>query len=297
MYSKARDVDISLYNGIIYEDNLEMVIMALSMYQKPDGGFGSNLDINNYNPNSTVLSTSIALDSIYKAGIRSGFDDEYFKQMVHSAYKYLFKTAKIVDNKWNPLEETNNNYPCGNWLRYNTENIEKFSYSPTAALLGYGLVLLEETDPFYKKCLSMVECALKDYLELNKVNKYVIYSFNILKDTAKELSLYKDLTAQVEEKLFFDAKSIMCRKDEYADKFVTMPIDVFFDYTGDSEVDKIIDDNLDYLIENIPSYKLYEPNYTWGNDVPESDTALLKGFGTMTLKYINIFKKFNRLEK
>ena len=296
MYSKARDVDISLYNSVVYNDNLEMVIMALSMYQKSDGGFGSNLDIDNYNPSSTVLSTSIALDEIYKAGIRSGFNDDYFKEMVHNTYKYLFKVAKVVDNKWNPLSLSNNKYPCASWLKYTESNVLKFRYSPTAALIGYGLALLEETDPFYKKCFNMAKITLETYLKLDDVSKEEIYSFNILKDETSKITEFQDLASKVSEKLFYDAKKIVCSKDEFANSKSVLPVDVFFSYTGDNEIDRLIDENIDYLIDNIPQFKLFEPNYSWNNDEPEGETALLKAFGTLTTKYIYIFKKFSRIE-
>lgn len=297
MYSKARDADISVYNSIIYEDNLEMVILALSMYQKQDGGFGNNIDVNNYNPNSTVLSTSIALNMIYKSGIRKNFEDEFFKKMVHDSYKYLFKTAPTKNNMWVALSEDNNKYPCAKWLLYNEENLERFLINPTAELLGYGLLLLEDDDPYYSKCINKVEDTLKDYLNLSTVNKYQLYSVNILLEAIKDINVFDLIRSRAEEKMIIDAKFIVSDENCFGDDDAVHPIEVFFNYTKDEEINNLINKDLDYLITSIPSYKLYEPKYSWGIDVPEADTALLKAFGLITTNYISIFKKFGRLTK
>ena len=60
---------------------------------------------------------------------------------------------------------------------------------------------------------------------------------------------------------------------------------------------KLIDKNLDYIINNRPSHGLWEANFDWKNDYPEASTAQIKWMGPITIRNLLWLKKFNRIEE
>src|SRR5574344_1726458 len=83
MYNKARDIDVAVYNTLFSTDMpKDFVLDCLAMYQNRDGGFGNALEIDNYNPNSSVFQVYEALKIMYLVGFTKNDKEELFQSIL-----------------------------------------------------------------------------------------------------------------------------------------------------------------------------------------------------------------------
>ena len=110
MYNKARDIDVAVYNGLVEPLDKEFLLDCLFLYINRDGGFGNGLEIDNYNPNSSVYQTYEALRLLNMVNIDSNCKNELLAEIMQKVGNYLFNRCKIVNGMWNPVEKTNNDF-------------------------------------------------------------------------------------------------------------------------------------------------------------------------------------------
>jgi hypothetical protein len=161
IYSKGRDLEITMYNAIFLDDK-EDLLTSLTLYLSEDGGFGNQLYYNKLG--STVFETYYALKILIDCNYDLGDSDD----ILENAYTYLF----------------NNNF----------ESTPYF-----AGLVGCGLKLLDKTKANYKKCLELNSKVKKDYSskDLETFKSYILYANATLdKDIIDKLK--KDLVNVVE---------------------------------------------------------------------------------------------------
>lgn len=294
LYQKARDVDVSFYNCLFYEDDIELLLTALSMYQNEDGGFGRNLDVDNLNPNSTPITTYLALNYLYEAGLKKEDLEDYYLEMINNTFIYLFEKAPFENNKWPMTVPSNNDYACASWFKHSADSNNIFN--PTAAIIAFGILFLDVNNMYYKKCISLVDDVIDYYLGLEEVEKHIIGVYNILVEVLQNNNINPNKFNQLKEKLFTDAKNIVCDKDHFSSDYPNFPLELFREYQKNIEINELIDDNLDYLLETRKTHGLWECNWKWGNNYPEQDIAYLKAVGYVSVNYILYLKRFNRIE-
>ena len=64
----ARPLELAQYRVFFAEDDSNEVVKALLPFQNADGGFGHALEPDNWNPDSTPITTNDALLRLYDAG-------------------------------------------------------------------------------------------------------------------------------------------------------------------------------------------------------------------------------------
>ena len=62
VHRSARPIDFTKWNYLFENGSCEDFLTVLSSYQNEDGGFGHNIECNNWNPNSSPYTVCIALD-------------------------------------------------------------------------------------------------------------------------------------------------------------------------------------------------------------------------------------------
>ena len=161
IYSKGRDLEITMYNAIFLNDK-EDLLTSLSLYISEDGGFGNQLYYNNLG--STIFETYYAM----KILIDCAYDLGDSEDLIENAYTYLF----------------NNNF----------ESTPYF-----AGLVGAGLALLDKSSDNYKKCLELNDIVKASYSskDLDTFKSYILYA-NATKDKEIIDKLKKDLLTVVE---------------------------------------------------------------------------------------------------
>jgi hypothetical protein len=110
LINSGRDIEVAIYNHAFFDEDKQMILDALTLYQNSDGGFGNGLEPDSLNPNSSPIQTYTALDIIYDVGFRKDSNNELLCQMLNKAFRYLYTKAPMVDGKWCLTIPSNNDF-------------------------------------------------------------------------------------------------------------------------------------------------------------------------------------------
>ena len=284
MYNRARDIDLAVFNSLFIDNDKEMVLQAISMYQNADGGFGHQLEIDNLNPYSTAVQTEEALKILKLVGYKSINEDEFLKEILNKAFKYLYDKSIRITNKWLLSEPSNDKFPCAKWYKYNEETKGLSNYNPTASIVGLTLYFCEPNMKFYKKALQLVDGIIKGFYMLENVNENDLNSFKVFIDCLKEKDLQFEGLNQLEEDIKNKALELN-----------TSILEIFDGYTSNENIDELINNSLDSLIDELKPHGLWEVGYKWETEYPEEESAMLKHMGNITYKNLYLLKKFDRI--
>ena len=290
---KARDIDVCMFNILDNYLEPELLLDCLMFYQNKDGGFKGGLHIDNYNVNSSPFQVYEAFRLLDMAGFDSNSQNELYDTIINKACNYLYNREVISDNKWNPNVITNNQFAHAKIFTYNDENKVLFGYHPTAALIGYTLLFCKPTKAYYKKALKMLDLCISDLYEKESLNKLEAKSYMILFNTLKRLGLKTEEQDKIEKKL---VKNLLDNVSlDFNDQGIH-PLECGL-YLNDSKLNELKDKELDYLIDTIKPFGLWDSNSDWGyNDYPEADSASLKWIGATTVNNYYYLKKCGRIE-
>lgn len=294
MYNRARDIDAALLNCLYDEMPTSFILDCLMFYQTKDGGFGSGLHIDNYNTNSSVYQIYEAYRLMDMVGLTCDCDHELYDKIVNKSMNILYNREVLKNNKWNPNTKTNDSFAHAKDFSY-SENFSEWGYAPTAALLGYTLIFSKPNKAYYKKALKMIEVMLKDFYQMNKLNKYEFISFNSFLNSLKKSGEFKDEVCKVEAHLTNLALESVSL--DFEDLEAIHPMDAAM-YLNDPKLNELKDKELDYIIDSIEPHGLWENKRSWGyNKYAEEDSAKLKWIGAQSINNLFILKLHERLEK
>ena len=290
----ARDVDMCLYNVLTDYMDKDFMNDALSLYLSTDGAFANGLNIDNYNINSSVYQIYEGFKYMTMAGLDKTCKHDMFSVIVNKNFNVLYNRAEKIDNKWNPNVSSTDDFAHNIIFENNEENRKLFGYGPTAALLGYTLRFCAPTKAYYKKALKMIDIMLKDFYQMDKLTKYEFIGFNSFLNSLRFENILKEDQIKIEEKLIKLAKEVV--STDYNDPTKILPLDCAL-YLNDEELKKLIDDQLDYIIDSRAPHGLWEHKGGWGhNKYPEEDTAMMKWIGAESVLNYFYLKKFGRVE-
>ena len=144
IYKNARPLDIARWNYLFENGKSSEVVKYLSSYQNEDGGFGSALEPDCWNPKSTPLQTWVATKIIKEIGL-----EDKTHPLITGILKYFSAGDEFDGHRWHGLNtvQSNNDYPHAPWWSY-LQN-EETGYNPTASLIGFILKYADEKSPLY----------------------------------------------------------------------------------------------------------------------------------------------------
>ena len=292
IYNKARDIDVALYNGLTEEEYKEYILDCLFLYVNQDGGFGNGLEIDNYNPNSSVYQTYEAFRLMAMAGIDSTCENPLLAEICQKAGNYLFNRCKIINGMWNPVEKTNNDFAHSMEYHYTDNALDTWKFHPTAAILGYILQFVAPNKVYYKKAMKQIGYVFDYYKNLDVASNYDLISLNALVGSLKKMNLYKEEVAMLETKLI----SLVTDKVNNGEDFDIA--EVLTSVVVPSTLEEALDKCLDAKIDAIKSHGLWEYTKDWGTDkYAEYDSAKIKWVGAVSVNQYFLLKHYNRLEK
>ena len=156
--------------------------IVLSSYQNEDGGFGYNIECNNWNPNSSPYTICIALDYLdttgnYESGIKS--------KIIAGIVKYLSSGSYLLEDGWVGMQgiPSNNDFPHMPWFHYDSKKAVEADIGVTKRLVDFILKHADKESNIYfkaeglkeryKQCGQVLLHGYPDYnpVELN-INEY-----------------------------------------------------------------------------------------------------------------------------
>lgn len=290
LYNKARDIDVAIYNAMMDEDGKEFVLDSIMLYMTKDGGIGSGLHIDTYNPNASIFQTYEALRILSALEFKQEDRTELFDYLINKIGNYLFNRCPSFEGLWNPTVKTNDDFAHSEEFRYTENFYSVWSVHPTAAILGYILELTNPTKVYYKKAMKQMGYIFS-YLEDDKEwNEYQFISYGALLGSLKNTGLFPEECKKIEERIIKEAYHQLSNDKIY----LAMPLlNVELDETLQARVDK----ELDEILKSRKKHGLWEHEKGWGNSCyPEADSAALKWIGAESVWNIYLLKKYGRIE-
>jgi len=160
VHRNARPLDYTKWKYLFENGSCEDFLSVLSSYQNEDGGFGYNIEANNWNPNSSPYTVCIALDYLDTA-------DDYVgsikNEIVTGIIKYLASGAYFTEDGWVGMQgiPTNNDFSHLPWFHYDPKKAKEADIGVTKRLSGFILKYADKCSDIRQKA-----AALKDKYKL-----------------------------------------------------------------------------------------------------------------------------------
>lgn len=150
IYKNARPLDIARWKYLFENGTKENVLIALSVYQNEDGGFGNALEPDYWNPNSSPVQTWVATEIIKEINL-----NDKNHPIIQGILNYLSLGNDFDGHTWSNTVPTNNDYPHAPWWTFETS--QEISYNPTASLIGFILKFADKNSRLFELACTLVK--------------------------------------------------------------------------------------------------------------------------------------------
>lgn len=260
IHRNARELELAQWEYFFENGTKEAVLKALQSYQNPDGGFGHALEADNWNPNSSPITTQQAIKIL---------NDIDFHDLNHPIYQgiftYLNSEKDLLSYGWRFTIPTNDEYPHAPWWNYNEEQNKNEYYGVTAVYASFILLTFPKDSLLYQKALTLANELIELMMGDGTYGDMGIECFLLLADTMckKNLTHYDHdeiwnrLFAKVKNAIEHDTSKwiyYVARPSNY----ITSPDSVLY-----AQNKEITDQEVQYLITTFPEDGVWPITWTW----------------------------------
>ncbi len=265
----ARPLERAVYDYYFENGEKEAVIRELKKYQNPDGGFGHGLEADNWNPNSTPITTNDAIITLHRI---QAFDDA--KDITGGIVRYLDSHDSFNEEqkRWLFAIETNKEYPHAIWWEKKGDGLD--GYNPTVSLAAF-MVCFGEGTSYYEEIIKEAYEYLKEHTDISGDGlKCYLLCYELLKEYGKtDIVNPEDLKKLIKERI----ENAICKDTEkYGVEYVTAPSDFFAvphpEFMGEG-VRKLIAAEKDALAKIQKDDGGFDISWQWYTPYPEFEQA------------------------
>lgn len=154
VHRNARALDYTMWNYLFENNSAEDFLKVLSSYQNEDGGFGHNLECNNWNPNSSPYTICIALDYF---DVVKDSKSKTKDSIVSGIIKYLESGEYLLEDGWVGMQgvPSNNDYAHMPWFHFVPEMADKPDIGVTKRLSDFILKYADSSSCIYAKAKKL----------------------------------------------------------------------------------------------------------------------------------------------
>lgn len=156
VFRNARPIDYTRWNFLFEDGSCDDFLSVLSGYQNEDGGFGHNIECNNWNPNSSPYTVCIALDYLdttgdYESGLKS--------KIIAGIVKYLSSEAYLLEDGWVGMQgiPSNNDFAHMPWFHFDAGKAVQPDIGVTKRLADFVLKHADGNSAIYCKAEGLKE--------------------------------------------------------------------------------------------------------------------------------------------
>ena len=150
VFRSARPLDYTKWKYLFESGNCDDFLSVLSSYQNKDGGFGYNIECNNWNPNSSPYTVCIALDYLDTTG---DYESDIKSKIIVGIVKYLDSEAYLLDDGWVGMQgiPSNNDYAHMPWFHFDSQKAAEVDIGVTKCLTDFILKYADKDSSIYCK--------------------------------------------------------------------------------------------------------------------------------------------------
>lgn len=132
MQTMARPLDQALFDYHFHNGSATVVLQELAAFQNEDGGFGHGLESDVQIADSSVLATTVALQTLRVLGANRS------EPLVRQAIHFLQTTYSPMHQSWPFVPPSVTDAPHAPWWHYDTD-YTKYWHNPRPEVVGYLL--------------------------------------------------------------------------------------------------------------------------------------------------------------
>jgi hypothetical protein len=281
----ARPVDVALYNYYFHDGDSADVVRELSRFQNDDGGFGHAIEPDVWLPQSTALATWMAFQYI------KSIDVDAQDNRVGRGLQYFLDTYNPQRIGWAIMRPEVNNHPHAPWWDYETA-MNHFGWgNPSAEILGLLIYYCVDATHIIG---ALITRALERIRAVDGSSFHEVLNFKALYELV-DSGLQEQLKDPLND-LIKDATST--DPNEWTSyvatplRFIETPDDAFASLFPET----LIQQNLDFLLQQIVDNDHWEPNWSWAGNYPEQwAVAKIQWSGHLTVRNLRILKNFGQI--
>jgi len=305
IHRNARQIELALWQYEFENGSQEAVLDALSFYQNEDGGFGNALEADSWNPNSTPYTTMHAVSMLNNIGFTDALHP-----VVEGILRFFDNDSKeyFSEDGWVWSIPSNDHYPRAPWWNYDLASHDAVAgFGLTAEIVSFILRTAKKDTSIYKKAVALIEkiVELSANPETNGEDGGALNALGvtILAETLQKLDLLDKLNAKslLENAKEMVAKVIETDSTKWADYgsyphfIIETPENMHY-----NDYQKVIEQELDYLIKVRPEKSVWGITWTWFDNMEQyvSEFAISENWWKSyhAIWKMRFLKNFGRLE-
>lgn len=152
----ARPLDYTKWKFLFENGSPDDFLSVLSSYQNDDGGFGHNIECNNWNPNSAPYTVCIALDYLEITG---DYESTIKSKIIAGIIKYLGSGAYLLKDGWAGMQgiPSNNDFSHMPWFHFDPSKEPYADIGVTKRLADFSLKHADKDSDLWCKARELKE--------------------------------------------------------------------------------------------------------------------------------------------
>ena len=286
---QGRVLDQKRFEFHFEDGSANAVLTALASYQNDDGGFGHALEPDIRTSASSAIATTVGFQILRE--IRAPMDHA----LVQKGVEYFVATYDESQQVWPIIPPEVAENPYAPWWNYanSAESFGQFLVNPRAEIVGH---LHEFSEGVPTKLLKPLAAVVLEHLDSlpNEIEMHDILCFVRLAETEALPNRNK-----VWEKLARAAAPRVARNAEQLNSYILKPL--WLVSSPESPLAARLKDevemNLDFEIEQQGEDGSWSPNFSWGDQFPETwKTAKKEWQSRFTVDTLKTLSDFGRIE-
>lgn len=295
--NRARPLERALFEYRFEDGPDTAILVALTLFQNEDGGFGNALEPDVRTPASSALATGIALNMLKVLGT------PYTHPLVADAVGYLTGTFDYDQQVWRVVPPATNESPHAPWWHDEEGSLartfDNFQIIPRAQLVGLLHHYAELVDDAWLAEVTEASVASVELLETKAFGgggDTLAYALSL----AETEMLPEQYRARLLPRLREVTEEVVSRDPEEWDSYVAPPLKIaplptspVADLLGDD-----LQRHLDYVIADQEPGGYWQPSWSWGDAYPTAwQQAEEEWRGVLTLDHLTSLHAFGRLPR
>ncbi len=148
VFRSARPLDYTKWKFLFENGSCDDFLSVLSGYQNEDGGFGHNIECNNWNPGSSPYTVCIALDYLDTA---DSHESRIKNKIIAGIIRYLDSGAYLLEDGWVGMQGIpgNNDFAHMPWFHFDSGKAAEADIGVTKRLADFILKHAKEGSGIY----------------------------------------------------------------------------------------------------------------------------------------------------
>lgn len=285
--NSARPLESAIYAKEFGNGSINTVLMELGKFQNPDGGFGHGMEPDFRLPDSSAISTSVAMQVMSEMSLNKEHP------MVKRVMEYLLNSYKAPYMLWEPVPPSVSKYPRAVWWEWRpAEQCEKTWGNPSAELTGYLYEWPEEKfNQIRSKLTEKAFKKLKNNSDAPEMHEILCYSRMAERLPEKERDRFRDLLDPLVE-------NAVCRDPGKWFEYNLKPVQVapapgsYYHEMLEEEIEL----NLDFILNSVGADGTWEPGWKWERYDADWTKAKSEWIGIITLDNLRILREYGRIQ-